>query len=534
MSEQMKRFSALFVASTFGLLAACGEPTGEPAEQEPTDDNAATNNGGGDGGDDFAPPLSSLESVVGDHPEENGEELPRLNEKFDIPLPERYVDLVELQSPVRSQGRRGVCSIFSTVGLMEHLYIKAGDSMPDFSEQYLQWSVKVQVGSFPNTDGSSGSANLNAITRFGVPEESAWPYEPSGWSTSDDEDCTGDERPTKCYTNGEPPESAMEADKFKLPRREWVSSYTDSLKTYMKKNERAVISGMSFYYQSWSHGGSSLGVNQENRRAGAVVFPSDADQTDSEERPAGHSILLVGWDDNKEFPRLDEEGNPLTDDDGNVIMDKGFFLFKNSWGTGGAWGSENEFGPGYGWLSYRYVQRWGRSTSSTEPEAVAPTPSIEPEICDDMVDNDGNDAIDCADAACADAVICQPDDEPDTQVFGSGMLSTDIPDDDTAGITSSISVDAAGTIEAMSATVRIDHSWFGDLDVLLVHPGGEELAVLHEANGDPGEGVLEIEVELDQFNDMSAAGDWELVISDNASRDTGTLLDWSLEFELAQ
>jgi hypothetical protein len=43
------------------------------------------------------------------------------------------------QSPVKSQGSRGVCSIFASTALIENLYIKAG--MPvaeaDFSEQYL-------------------------------------------------------------------------------------------------------------------------------------------------------------------------------------------------------------------------------------------------------------------------------------------------------------------------------------------------------------------------------------------------------------
>src|SRR6185503_14441470 len=61
------------------------------------------------------------------------------------------------QSPVRSQGSRGVCSIFASTAMIENLYIKAG--MPvdeaDFSEQYLQWAVKNLDGAFANTGGSS-------------------------------------------------------------------------------------------------------------------------------------------------------------------------------------------------------------------------------------------------------------------------------------------------------------------------------------------------------------------------------------------
>ena len=40
--------------------------------------------------------------------------------KADQDFPKQF-DLVDLQSPVKSQGSRGVCSIFSTVALMEHL-----------------------------------------------------------------------------------------------------------------------------------------------------------------------------------------------------------------------------------------------------------------------------------------------------------------------------------------------------------------------------------------------------------------------------
>src|SRR4051812_14249985 len=40
--------------------------------------------------------------------------------------PAKFTDLRELMSPIRNQAKRGVCSIFSTIGLMEHLYIKEG------------------------------------------------------------------------------------------------------------------------------------------------------------------------------------------------------------------------------------------------------------------------------------------------------------------------------------------------------------------------------------------------------------------------
>ena len=56
--------------------------------------------------------------------------------KFDVTLPKEF-DLLDTMGPVRNQRSRGVCSIFSTIGLMEHLYIKEGTiTNPDFSEQW--------------------------------------------------------------------------------------------------------------------------------------------------------------------------------------------------------------------------------------------------------------------------------------------------------------------------------------------------------------------------------------------------------------
>src|ERR1043165_8503120 len=65
--------------------------------------------------------------------------------KFELPKAE--------QSAVKSQGSRGVCSIFAATAMVENLFLAAGSSsIPDFSEQYMQWSVKNQVGAFAHTE----------------------------------------------------------------------------------------------------------------------------------------------------------------------------------------------------------------------------------------------------------------------------------------------------------------------------------------------------------------------------------------------
>ena len=134
----LRRPLTLLVALAFlGLGAACNDSGPDQPTTDPNDTEA---------------PLEDHDSLLGDAPSNN--DLPE-DGKFDAVYPAQF-DLADLQSPVKSQGSRGVCSIFGTVALMEHLYIKEGTfSEPDFSEQFLQWSAKVELGSFTHTGGSS-------------------------------------------------------------------------------------------------------------------------------------------------------------------------------------------------------------------------------------------------------------------------------------------------------------------------------------------------------------------------------------------
>jgi hypothetical protein len=285
--------------------------------------------------------------------------------KADGTYPEIHTDMLAYQSPVKSQGRRGVCSIFSTTGYMEHLYIKAGWDVPDFSEQYLQWSAKFQEGSFPNSSGSNAASNLRAINRYGIPAEEAWPYEPNQWDSSNDPECEGDDMPTRCYTNGSPPDSATQAEMFTLPTGRYIS--TRSIKHHITSKKFGVVVGLDFFYQSWNHRKSTLPTNQGNWRNGYVLYPNSDDVTESHKKRAGHSILILGWDDNLEVPKRDKDGNAVLDDEGNPVTEKGFFIFKNSWGTSG-FGVDNAYGAGYGFISMEYVERYGSARISDLPD----------------------------------------------------------------------------------------------------------------------------------------------------------------------
>lgn len=437
--------------------------------------------------------------------------------KADAQYPEKFQ--VGDQSPVKSQGSRGVCSIFASTALIEHLYIKAG--MPvaeaDFSEQYLQWAAKNLQRQFTNTEGSSADANLKTAVAFGTIKEAAWPYETFPWSAANDAACTGGENlPTKCYTNGEPPAQVAQATKYKLPSTRWIN--TNSIKAHLTSKKTGVNVGMTFFYQAWNHRSSTLPIANELWRKGVVTYPNDKDKTASAMHRAGHAIEIVGWDDTLEIPMRDGDGKPVLDAAGQPKKEKGFYIFKNSWGTG-SFGVEHPTGPGYGYLSYKYVQEYGSAV-------VAELPSLSaPEVCDDAAgkDEDGDGKANCADTDCAMTPACSGTGTAHTY---SQTPAVAIPDNAPAGATSTLQVSDAGTLTDVKLTVDITHTYRGDLKVTLSHAGTDTL-VFDRVGGSADN--LQQTFAVPALAGKALAGAWTLKVVDTASQDVGTLNSWTLE-----
>ena len=412
-------------------------------------------------------------------------------DKFELPKAE--------QSAVKSQGSRGVCSIFAATAVVENLYLKAGMPTPevDFSEQYMQWSVKNQVGAFRNTEGSNVDNNLQAVVRYGGVKEAAWPYETQPWTAANDPACTGGENlPTKCYTNGEPPQSALDAQKFKLPTSRWVN--TNSIKAHLTTKKTGVGVGMTFFYQSWNHRRSTLPVDADLWRQGIVTFPNADDQTASLEHRAGHAIEIIGWDDTKEVPMRDKDGHPVLDTNGQPKKEKGFWLFKNSWGAA-SFGIDHPYGAGYGWLSMKYVQQYGSAV-------IAEVPSLGP-VGPDCTANP-------SDPACMGMAHSY-----------SAMPSAAIPDASPTGVSSTIDVSDEGTIVDVKLTTDITHTYRGDLKVTLTH-GSVSKVVVDGAGGSADD--LKQTFAVAGFSG-SIKGAWTMKVEDKAAQDTGTLNSWKLE-----
>jgi hypothetical protein len=274
---------------------------------------------------------------------------------------------------------------------------------------------------------------------------------------------------------------------------------------------------MTFFYQSWNHRRSPLPVNTQYWREGIVLYPNAVDKTRSLEQRAGHAIQIVGWDDEKAVATVDDKGEIVKDADGNPVMEVGFWIFKNSWGTG-SFGAANPHGDGYGYLSYKYVAEYGTAYVSDVPSYQAPA-----ETCDNGTDDDGDQQVDCDDTQCATHASCQS--MPTSRTYAS-TAAVDIPDNTPAGIASTIDVPDAGTVGSVKVTLDIAHSYRGDLEVVLSHAGRN--VTLHDQTGSY-EDDLKLTLDAAGLDGTALAGAWTLTVSDHAAYDTGRLNGWSIE-----
>lgn len=424
-----------------------------------------------------APPNSSL-------PNDN---------KADAVYPAKF--FLDKQSPVTNQGHRGDCTIFAATALVEELYIAAGMANPDFSEQYLQWAVKTQQHAFPNSEGSSPDQNLQAVVKFGTVEEGVWPYEISPWTAANDPACQGkDGEPTRCYTNGEPPAAAATATKYKLPSVQYLN--TNSIKAHMTAKKTGVVIAIDFFFQAWNHRLSKLPINADLWAQGAVTYPNAKDKELSIAEHEGHGILLVGWDDNLEFPMRDEKGAFITDANGNQMKEKGFWIFKNSWDTW-SFGAHNPYAPGYGFISYRYVDEYASAVSAEVPTLTTDPCVTDPQSCAGNMTHD---------YAATPALA--------------------IPDNDPTGVTSTITTTDAGNVATVKVTTDITHTYRGDLKVTLSH-GGVTQVVFNNEGG--AQHDLKQAFAVTGFEATTLGGDWVLKVEDDAAQDTGTFAAWQLE-----
>ncbi len=111
-----------------------------------------------------------------------------------------------------------------------------------------------------------------------------------------------------------------------------------------------------------------------------------------------------------------------------------------------------------------------------------------------------------------------------------------IPDNNAAGITSEMNVDADGVLKDMAVSIDITHTYRGDLSIAVESPAGDEIVL---KSVDSGDGVDDLRQtftladtpDLSKFIDRNnnIRGVWKLHVRDNLSADVGKLNAWSLK-----
>ncbi len=118
---------------------------------------------------------------------------------------------------------------------------------------------------------------------------------------------------------------------------------------------------------------------------------------------------------------------------------------------------------------------------------------------------------------------------------GSAQPGEPIPDRDRQGIVSHINLTGDGPVRSIEVEVDITHTYRGDLRVSLVSPQGFT-ASLHNMQGSFRDDLQRTYTagtnsDLARFvrGEIEGKGRWTLHVSDNLSRDTGTLNAWRID-----
>jgi len=103
-----------------------------------------------------------------------------------------------------------------------------------------------------------------------------------------------------------------------------------------------------------------------------------------------------------------------------------------------------------------------------------------------------------------------------------------IPDNNSAGGVSNISVTRSGDAGTVSVDVNIQHTWRGDLTVQLVAPSGVSKTIWTSSSNDSADNIVDT-ISVNMSGEESS-GTWGLKVVDSARQDTGYINSWSITF----
>lgn len=215
--------------------------------------------------------------------------------------------------PIRSQGSRGTCSVFTMTGAIEYALASQRQTGSELSVEFLNWAANVVVTNV--SDGGFFADLWTGFERHGICAETQWPYRP----VFDARFCP-DERVL---------ELARETVKARL-RLEWIKPWNAAnglTEAQFQAIQRTLACG-------WPVCGGLRWPKQAVWKQAVLQMAPAAEVFD------GHSVLLVGFKDDPAQPG------------------GGAFLIRNS----GA-------GPADGALSYEYVRVYLNDAAWIEPAA---------------------------------------------------------------------------------------------------------------------------------------------------------------------
>ena len=302
--------------------------------------------------------------------------------------------VVKNMSPVKSQGSRGTCSIFSAAAMLEGLLAVYGatTNQVDLSEEWLQY-LNI-ASSRSTTDGSFTSRNFRLMRSFGMPYESTLPYDSANWEKSNNlkelERCkslVGDEykmcelghfNPNFHKMNNQTIRSLPGSTDFLTAKAEanvnksafpslngrYSVYYISEIKNRLERGTPVVLD-INFFYGAWNHRKATdlgIGRSMDHWSKGIVGYPEknsvDYKKSQEKDNRAGHSVLLVGYDNEKEVTTTVKMQDGTT----KSFTYKGVYYFKNSWGTssfGLSSDIDGNVNPGYGLITQKHAHEHG-------------------------------------------------------------------------------------------------------------------------------------------------------------------------------
>ena len=316
-----------------------------------------------------------------------------LNDKLGLPLKTDTHSQIKLHTNVKSQKSRGTCTMFSTIGFIEHLLIKQRGypSDIDLSEEWMEYIIMTKK----TTEGSSTSKNFRSVLKNGFVSELTLPYIGQRWrelstldrssercshlSSNQLESCLLGHRDPRLLTMNESEVMSLDAEflpiKSEATRNTTViNDLIKSKKSYRLKKlsqvktllaeGNSLIMGTKLYYGAWNHSKTDKLNIQKRVKArwyeGIVAYPESGsvDRRISFEQGGGHSLIIVGYDDEVVIE------NKMLMEDGTwkEFSYKGVYYFKNSWGVRGSgkrFVLDGVTYPGYGMITQKYAHEFG-------------------------------------------------------------------------------------------------------------------------------------------------------------------------------